>query len=72
MKESDGVTLHRAIKLGREVLVLEGDDPERMADAFRGLTASLRKTLAIAAEPMPNSAAFLKGGRWSLLILPRR
>jgi len=72
MKESDGVTLHRAIKLGREVLVLEGDDPERMADAFRGLTASLRKTLAIAEEPMLNIAAFLKGGRWRLLIFPRR
>lgn len=72
MREADGVTLHRAINLGREVLALESDDPARMGDAFRRLTASLRKTLAIAEEPMLNIAGSLKSGRWRLLIFPRR
>jgi len=72
MRQAGGVTLYRAINLGREVLVLEGSDPVRVEDAFRKLTASLRKTLTIAEEPMLNIAGSFKGGQWLLLIFPRR
>ena len=72
MRKAGGVTLSRAINLGREALVLEGNDPARVEDVFRKLTASLRKTLTIAEEPMLNIAGSCKDGQWRLLIFPRR
>ena len=72
MRTAEGVTLRRAINLGRETLVLEGNDPARVEDVFRKFTASLRKTLTIAEEPMLNIAGSCKGGQWHVLIFPRR
>jgi ribosomal protein S18 acetylase RimI-like enzyme len=72
MREAGGVTLCRAINLGREALHLEGSDPARVGDVFRTFTASLRKTMCIAEEPMLNIAGLCRGGKWRLLIFPRR
>jgi len=60
--------------LGREVVVLEGNDSRTVGDAFRRFLDSLRKTLSMAEEPMINIAGFHKQekGKWHLLIFPRR
>ncbi|MCX5833758.1 MAG: GNAT family N-acetyltransferase [Deltaproteobacteria bacterium] len=71
MKKADGVTLCRALNLGREVLILEGSDPARVENVFRKFTASLRKTVGTAEEPLLNIAGFCRGGKWRLLIFPR-
>jgi len=72
MRKTGGVTLCRAINLGREALILEGTDPARVEDVFRKFTASLQKTITTAEEPMLNIAGFCSGGKWRLLIFPRR
>jgi hypothetical protein len=66
--------LYRLKDLGREVVVLEGNDSRAVGDAFRRFLDSLRKTLSTAEEPMINLAGFHKqgNGKWRLLIFPRR
>jgi hypothetical protein len=66
--------LTRVKDLGREVVVLEGNDSRTVGDAFRRFLDSLRKTLSMAEEPMINIAGFHKQekGKWHLLIFPRR
>jgi ribosomal protein S18 acetylase RimI-like enzyme len=71
-KQVNGVLLYRLRDLGREVLLLEGDDPMAVGSAFRGLLNTLKKVLLIDEEPMMNIAGFQREGKWRLVIFPRR
>jgi hypothetical protein len=69
--------LYRVKDLGREVVVLEGDDSRALGSAFNRFLESLRTVLSIEEEPMINIAGFLgkgKGrrGKGCLVIFPRR
>jgi Domain of unknown function (DUF4922) len=69
--------LYRVKDLGREVVVLEGDDLTAMGSAFNRFLESLRTVLSIEEEPMMNIAGFHrkeKGekGKGCLVIFPRR
>jgi len=68
----DGVSLYCLRDLGREVVVLEGDDRMAMGGAFRSYVNALREVLLVAEEPMINIAGFQRGKRWYLVIFPRR
>ena len=68
----DGVSLYCLRDLGREVVVLEGDDRMAMRGAFRSYVNALREVLLVAEEPMINIAGFQRGERWYLVIFPRR
>jgi len=77
MTQVDGVLLYRARDLGREVIILEGDDPMAVECAFKGFLNALKKVLLIDEEPMMNIAGFYKGRKreerkWCLVIFPRR
>jgi hypothetical protein len=67
-----GVLLYRLRDLGREVVVMEGDDPVAVERVFKGLLNALRSVLFVAEEPMMNVAGFDEGGKCRLLIFPRR
>jgi len=71
-KQVDGALLYRLKDLGREIILLEGDDPMAVENAFRGLLNTLKKILLIDEEPMMNIAGFQKEGKWRLVIFPRR
>jgi hypothetical protein len=71
-RQMDGVLLHRPRELGREVVVLEGDDPMALEGIFKDLLNSLRRVLKKVEEPMMNVAGFYEGGKWRLVIFPRR
>jgi hypothetical protein len=69
--------LYRAKDLGREVVVLEGDDLTAVGNAFRRFLVALGKTLSTAEEPMINIAGSHKKGKgekgkWRVVIFPRR
>ena len=69
--------LYRVKDLGREVVVLEGDDVTALGSAFNRFLESLRTVLSIEEEPMMNIAGFHgkgKGrrGKGYLVIFPRR
>ena len=68
----DSVLLYRMSDLGREVIVLEGDDPIAVIRAFEDLLNALKKILLVSEEPMINIAGFRKERKWYLTIFPRR
>ena len=70
--QTDGVLLHRARNLSREVIILEGDDPMAVGIIFNRFLDALRKVLRLDGEPMLNVAGLHEEGRWRLLIFLRR
>jgi ribosomal protein S18 acetylase RimI-like enzyme len=72
MDRVDGVLLYRARDLGREVILLEGDDPMVVGDVFKSFLNALKAVLLIDEEPMMNIAGFHEEKRWRLVIFPRR
>jgi hypothetical protein len=72
MTQIDGILLYRVRDLGREVVILEGDDPMAVEGAFKGFLNALKKVLLIDEEPMMNIAGFHEGRKWRLVIFPRR
>jgi hypothetical protein len=71
-KQIDRVLLYRLRDLGREVILLEGDDPMTVSGVFVEFLNGLRKVLLIDEEPMMNIAGFQKEGKCRLMIFPRR
>jgi hypothetical protein len=72
MKQVDNVLLYRLRDLGREVIVLEGNEPMAVGGALKGFLNALKKVLLIDEEPMMNIAGFYEERRWCLVIFPRR
>jgi hypothetical protein len=71
-KQVEGVLLYRLRDLGREVIILEGDDSMAVGSVFRVFLNALKKVLLIDEEPMMNIAGFQKDGKWRLVIFPRQ
>jgi ribosomal protein S18 acetylase RimI-like enzyme len=67
----NGVTVCRAADLGREALILEGEDSASVMEVFRKLASSLQGALKIDGEPLLNMAGFSRGGLWRLVVFPR-
>jgi len=72
LRRVDGVLLYRARDLGREVIILEGDDSTALERAFNNYLTALREILLLDEEPMMNIAGFYKERKWRLVIFPRR
>jgi hypothetical protein len=77
IRNSDDVLLYRMKNLGREVIVLQGDDPMAVEDGLKDFLNALKKANSIEDEPMVNIAGLYeegegRGGRWRLTIFPRR
>jgi len=72
IKQVEGVLLYRVRDMGREVVILQGDDPRAVESAFKAFLNGLKKVLLIAEEPMINIAGFHEQGKWRLVIFPRR
>ncbi len=66
------VFLYRLRDLGREVILLEGNDPMALGSVFCGFLNELKKEALIDEEPMMNIAGFYKERKWRLVIFPRR
>lgn len=72
IKRVNGVLLLRVRDLGREVIILEGDDPMAVEAAFKSFLNGMKKALLINEEPMINIAGFYEKRKWRLAIFPRR
>jgi hypothetical protein len=66
-----GLAVYGARELGREVVVLEGDDPAGLGRTFGRLMDGLRSVLGADGEPMINVAGTFGDGRWRLIVFPR-
>lgn len=71
-KQMGAVLLYRVKGLGREVMMIEGDDPVAVGTAFNGFLKVLKKSLLLDEEPMMNIVGFYEEWRWRLVIFPRR
>jgi ribosomal protein S18 acetylase RimI-like enzyme len=72
IKQVDNVLLYGVRDLGREVIILQGDDPIAIEGALRSYLNALEKILLLNEEPMLNIAGFYGEGKWCLVIFPRR
>jgi hypothetical protein len=72
MKKVERVILYRIKNVGRETLILEGDDPVAVGHLLRDYLRSLKKVLSTDDEPMVNIAGFYRKKRWHLMVFPRR
>ena len=68
----DGCLVYRAGGLGRQIVILEGDNPIALDGAFKSFLGALKKVLRTGEEPMMNVAGFYEQGKWRLMIFPRR
>jgi len=67
-----GVLLYRVRDLGREVILLEGDEPMAVGSVLKGYLNALQKVLGIDEEPMINMGGFYEERKRRLVIFPRR
>ena len=65
------VRVYRGMGLGREVVILEGDDHEATARAFGDFLKALKEAVAADDEPMMSVAGLCDEGTLRLLIFPR-
>jgi hypothetical protein len=69
--EVDGILFSRVRNTGREIVVVEGDNPASLAGAFRTILSALKKTLSLDTEPMINIIGFSSKKRLCVAIFPR-
>jgi len=67
-----GVTIYAANDLGREILVLKGDNCETMTQTFLKVLAALKNAMNTDDEPMVNVAGFYDKGSWLVALFPRQ
>jgi ribosomal protein S18 acetylase RimI-like enzyme len=67
-----GVSLYRMRDVGREAIILEGQNPMAVGEVFKSFLNALKKVLLADEEPMVNVVGFHKGRKWHLVIFPRR
>ena len=72
LTQIDGALLYRVRGLGREVVILEGDDPMAVGGALQGFQNALKETLLLDEEPMMNIAGIYEERKWRLVVFPRR
>jgi hypothetical protein len=72
VRETDGVRLSRARGLGREILVLDGEDKGALTGALQDLLLALKTVLCSEEEAMMNVVGFRSKGKIYLLVFPRR
>ena len=65
-------SLFRVMNVGREVVLMTGDNPEALDSVLRTYLEGLKTTLPTDGEPMLNLTGSCIKGTWRLLVFPRR
>ncbi|HEX7535216.1 MAG TPA: DUF4922 domain-containing protein [Syntrophales bacterium] len=64
--------LFRAKNLGREVIILEGEDCATIGDALTSIVSAMKSVLASPTEPRMNLLGSHDGNKWRIVIFPRQ
>lgn len=72
VRQMDDAILYHTRDLGREVILLEGEEPRALENVFLKYLNGLKKALKIDVEPMINMIGFYRETKFRLLIFPRR
>jgi len=68
----DDVSIFMANDLGREILLLKGDNQASLTHAFSTVLATFKRTICSYDEPMMNIAGFYDAGSWHIALFPRQ
>ena len=72
VRQVEGVPLILLRDVGREIVMLQGDDPSKVGAVFERFLSALKKVLLIDEEPMMNIVGSYNENKWRLIIFPRR
>jgi hypothetical protein len=72
LTRAEDVRIYRVKGLGREIILMDGENPVGLDSPFRALLEALKTALSTQEEPMLNIAGSRNGETWRLLIFPRR
>lgn len=68
----ESVSVFTLRNLGREVILLEGDNAADIRSALMSLLSAMQQELSVTDEPMVNIACVYLGTMWRMIIFPRR
>ena len=68
----EDIFVYRVNDMGREIIVLVGDNRVSMAYAFTRVFTALKEVITTEDEPMVNIAGFHDGGSWHIALFPRQ
>ena len=71
-KQAEGILFYRVEGSGREVVVIEGEDPVAVGSGLNDFLQVCKKTLSLDDEPMINVVGLHEGGKYRVVIFPRR
>lgn len=72
LRQIEGVSLISLRGVGRQTLILEGENLSKVVMGFMTFLDELKKVLHIDGEPMMNIAGLHDEKKWGLIIFPRR
>jgi len=68
----EAIPLFRAKNLGREVIIMEGEDCAAIGDALTSIVSAMKIVLSSPAEPRMNLLGSYCGNIWRIVIFPRQ
>jgi hypothetical protein len=71
-RQVEGVALILLRDVGREIVMLQGDEPNKAGAVLKRFLSALKKVLLIDEEPMMNIVGSYSEKKWRLMIFPRR
>jgi hypothetical protein len=72
MKHGDGVSLLRIKNMGREIIIIEGNNCGAVSTTLMNVISALKSVLSTPDEPMMNLLCSYKINAWRVVIFPRR
>jgi ATP adenylyltransferase/5',5'''-P-1,P-4-tetraphosphate phosphorylase II len=72
VKRIHATPLFRVKNIGREVIMMEGEDCTAIGDALTSIVAAMKSVLSPPAEPQMNVLGSYEGNIWRIVIFPRK
>ena len=72
VKRIHSTSLSRAKNLGREVIILEGEDCTAIGNALNSIVSAMKIVLSSPAEPRMNLLGTYEENKWRVVIFPRQ
>jgi hypothetical protein len=72
LKCINAIPLFRAKELGREVIILEGEDCTAIGDALTSIVSAMKSVLSSPGEPRMNLLGSYERNKWRVVIFPRQ
>jgi hypothetical protein len=72
MKRERGVSFYKLEQIGRGVIILTGEDGDAVNAALMNVISAMKSVLSSENEPKMNLLGSYDGGKWQVVIFPRR